>query len=126
MAISNSVSGSSTLKFDDVVGAILSEEMQRKISGETSGNSLSAESRGRKMERGKSSAYRSKSRKGRSKSRSGIVCRKCRKKGHLKKDCRSRKGKEGDGQQENNHEANVTGDVLQDTLILSFENVTDS
>ena len=27
MAISNSVSGSSTLKFDDVVGAILSEEM---------------------------------------------------------------------------------------------------
>ena len=27
MAISNSVSGSSTLNFDDVVGAILSEEM---------------------------------------------------------------------------------------------------
>eukprot|EP00253_Pinus_taeda_P007990 PITA_07990 len=74
MAISNSVSGSSTLKFDDVVGAILSEEMRRKSSGETSGNSLSAESRGRKMERGKSSGYRSKSRKGRSKSRSGIVC----------------------------------------------------
>eukprot|EP00253_Pinus_taeda_P025004 PITA_25004 len=71
MAISNSVSGSSTLKFDDVVGAILSEEMRRKSSGETSGNALSAESRGRKMERGKSSGYRSKSRKGRSKSRSG-------------------------------------------------------
>ena len=31
MAISNSVSGSSTLKFDDVVGAILSEEMRQKI-----------------------------------------------------------------------------------------------
>jgi len=74
MAISNSVSGSSTLKFDDVVGAILSEEMRRKSSGETSGNALSAESRGIKMERGKSSGYRSKSRKGRSKSRSGIVC----------------------------------------------------
>ena len=112
MAISNSVSGSSTLKFDDVVGAILSEEMRRKSSGETSGNALSAESRGRKMERGKSSGYRSKSRKGRSKSRSGIVCWKCGKKGHLKKDCRSRKGKEGDAQQENNHEANVTGELL--------------
>eukprot|EP00253_Pinus_taeda_P022417 PITA_22417 len=74
MAISNSVSGSSTLKFDDVVGAILSEEMRRKNSGETSGNALSAEYRGRKMERGKSSGYHSKSRKGRSKSRSGIVC----------------------------------------------------
>ena len=126
MAISNSVSGSSTLKFDDVVGAILSEEMRQKSSGETSGNALSAESRGRRMERGKSSGYRNKSRKGRSKSRSGIVCWKCGKKGHLKKDCRSRKGKEGDAQQENNHEENVTGDVLQDALILSFENVTDS
>ena len=93
MAISNSVSGSSTLKFDDVVGAILSEEMRWKSSGETSGNALSAESRGRRMERGKSSGYRSKSRKGRSKSRSGIVCWKCGKKGHLKKDCRSWKGK---------------------------------
>ena len=93
MAISNSVSGSSTLKFDDVVGAILSEEMRRKSSGETSGNALSEESRGRRMERGKSLGYRSKSRKGRSKSRSGIVCWKCGKKGHLKKDCRSWKGK---------------------------------
>eukprot|EP00253_Pinus_taeda_P035527 PITA_35527 len=93
MGISNSVSECSTSKFDDVVGAILSEEMRRKSSGETSGNDFSAESRGRKMERGKSLGYRSKSRKGRSKSRSGIVSWKCRKKGHLKKDCRSRKGK---------------------------------
>ena len=117
MAISNFPSGSSTLKFDDVVGAILSEEMLRKSFGETSGNALSAESRGRRMERGKSSGYHSKSRKGRSKSRSWIVCWKCGKKGHLNKYCRSQKGKEGDTQQENNHEANVTGDVLQDALI---------
>ena len=32
MAISNSVSGSNTLKFDDVVGVILSEEIHRKSS----------------------------------------------------------------------------------------------
>eukprot|EP00253_Pinus_taeda_P004888 PITA_04888 len=63
MAISNSVSGSSTLKFDDVVGAILSKEMGWKSSSETLGNALSAESRGRKMERGKSLGYHSKSRK---------------------------------------------------------------
>eukprot|EP00253_Pinus_taeda_P009644 PITA_09644 len=69
MVVSNSVSGSSTLKFDDVVGAVLSEEMRRKNSGETSGNALSVESRGRKMEIGKSSGYLSKSRKGRSNSR---------------------------------------------------------
>ena len=53
------------------------------------------------------------------------MCWKCGKKGHLKKDCKSRKGKEGNAQQENNHETNVTGDVLQDTLILSLENIID-
>ena len=35
MAVSNSVSGSNTLKFDEVVGVILSEEMRRKSTGET-------------------------------------------------------------------------------------------
>jgi len=50
MAISNSVSRSSTLKFDDVVSAILSKEMQQKSSGETLGNALTEETRGRKME----------------------------------------------------------------------------
>jgi len=47
-------------------------------------------------------------------SRLGIVCWKCGKKGHLKKEYKSQKGKERDAQQENNHEVNVTGDVLQD------------
>jgi len=74
MAISNSISRSSTLKFDDVIGAILSEEIQQNSSDEASSNALTAETRGRKMERGKSLGYRNKSRKGKSKSRSRIVC----------------------------------------------------
>ena len=74
MEISNSISRSSTLKFDDVVGEILSKEMRQKIFGETLGNALTAKTRGRKMERGKSPGYCSKSRKARSKSRSRIVC----------------------------------------------------
>ena len=45
MAISNSLSGSSTLKFDEVFDVILCKEMQQKIFGETSGNALSAETR---------------------------------------------------------------------------------
>jgi hypothetical protein len=53
MAVSNSVSGSNTLKFDDVVGVILSEEMRRKSTGETSGNALNMENRGRQKDRGK-------------------------------------------------------------------------
>eukprot|EP00253_Pinus_taeda_P028968 PITA_28968 len=94
--VKSQLSSVGTLKFDDVVGAILSKEMQQKSSGETLGNALTAETRGREMERGKSPGYHSKSRKGRSKSRSGKVCWKCGKKGYLKKDCKSQKGKEGD------------------------------
>ena len=47
MAISNSVPSSNTLKFDDVVSVILSVEMRRKSTGETSGNALTMESRRR-------------------------------------------------------------------------------
>jgi hypothetical protein len=73
MAVSNSVSGSNTLKFDDVVGVILSEEMRRKSTGETSGNALNMENRGRQKDRGKGSGNRGNSRKGRSKSRLGKI-----------------------------------------------------
>ena len=47
MDVSNSVPSSNTLKFDDVVGAIHSEEMRRKSTGETLGNALTMERRGR-------------------------------------------------------------------------------
>jgi hypothetical protein len=84
------------------------------------------ENRGRQRERGKIPGNHGKSRKGRSKSRlEKIECWNCGKKGHLKKDCRSPK-KQGDGQQEKNQEENVAGDVLQDALILSLDNIIDS
>ena len=51
MAVSNSIPSSNTLKFDDIVGVILSKEMQRKSTGETLGNVLIMESRRRKRER---------------------------------------------------------------------------
>ena len=43
--VSNFVPSSNTLMFDDVVGVILSEEMRRKNTGETSGNTLTMERR---------------------------------------------------------------------------------
>jgi hypothetical protein len=43
----------------------------------------------------------------------------------MKKYCRAPK-KQRDGQQEKNHEANVIGDVLQDSLILSIDNIFES
>jgi hypothetical protein len=126
MVVSNSVSGSNTLKFDDVVGVILSEEMQRKSTGETLGNALNMDNRGRQKDRGKGFGNCGNCRKGRSKSRLGkIKCCNCGKKGHLKKDYRAPK-KQRDRQQERNQEANVTGDVLQDTFILSVDNISES
>jgi hypothetical protein len=102
MALSNSVFGSNTLKFDDVVVVILSEEMRRKSTCDTSGNVLKMENKGRQKDRGKGSGKRMNSRKGSSKSKLGkIECWNCGKKGHLKKDCRSPK-KQRDGQQERN------------------------
>jgi hypothetical protein len=97
MAVSNSVSSSNTLKFDDVVGVILREEMRWKSTCETSGNVLTIENRGRQKERRKRLGYHRNFRKGRSKSRIGkIECYNCGKKGHLKKDYRSPK-KQRDG-----------------------------
>ena len=126
MVVSNSVSGSSTLTFDDVVSVILSEEMRRKSTGETSGDALTMDSRGRLRDRGKSSGNCGKSRKGRSKSRpKNLECWNCGKKGHLKRDCKAPR-KQGDGKQEKNQEANVAGDVLQDALILSLDNTPES
>jgi hypothetical protein len=99
MVVSYFVSGSNTLKFDDVVGVILSEEMRRKNKGETSGNALNMENRGRQKDRGKGSRNHENSRKDISKSRFGkIECWNCGNKGHLKKDCRAPK-KQRDGQQ---------------------------
>jgi hypothetical protein len=66
--------------------------------GETSGNALNMENRGRQNDRGKGSRNHGNSRKGRSKSRLGkIECWNCGKKGHLKKDCKAPK-KQRDGQ----------------------------
>ena len=73
MAVSNYVPSSNTLKFDDVVGVILSEEMRRKSTSETSGNALTMESRGRQNDRGRSPGNHNKSKKGRSKSIVGRI-----------------------------------------------------
>jgi hypothetical protein len=126
MAVSICVSGSNTLKFDDVVGVILSEEMRWKSTSETSGNVLNMENMGSQKDRENGSGNRKNSRKGKSKSIFGkIECWNCGKKGHLKKDCRSPK-KKRDGKREKNQEANVTADVLQDALILSVDNISKS
>ena len=56
MAVSNFVLGSSTLKYDDVISVVLSEETCRKTSGgSTSGSALNAQRKSRMTERGSNS-----------------------------------------------------------------------
>ena len=63
MAVSNYVPRSSTLKYDDVIGVILSEETHRKsLGGSTSRSALNSQSRGRMTERGSNSINHGKSR----------------------------------------------------------------
>jgi hypothetical protein len=82
--------------------------MQWKSTGETLGNVLNMENRGRQKDRGKGTGNRENPRKGRSNSRFGkIECWNCGKKGQHKK----------------NQEANLRGGVLQDALILSVDNI---
>ena len=69
MVVGKSIFGLNTLKLDDVASVIPIKEMQIKSLGETLGNALTMESRGRQMKRGRRSSNHSKSRRDRSKSR---------------------------------------------------------
>ncbi|KAH9316085.1 hypothetical protein KI387_024712, partial [Taxus chinensis] len=104
MAVSNSVPANSKLKFEDVVGVILSEEMQRKNSREssTSGNALTVETRGRQKNRGNCGKSKDQARL---KSKNKIICWNCGNPRHAKKDCWELRDKKK--QQEENKEANV-------------------
>ena len=98
MAISNSISNTNILNFDDVVGVLLSEEMRRKSTGETSNAALSMDNRGRQRERSKNPKNRDRSRRSKSRSKSILECWNCGKKGHMKKDGWSKKKKEPESQ----------------------------
>ena len=119
-AVSSS-SGNSKLKFDDVRDLVLSEEIRRRESGETSNSSaLHTESRGRTSERN-SNRGRSKSRRGKSRwGRKDFNCYNCGKKGHFKKDCRA--PKKDTGAQESVHVTEEAGDAM----ILSVNSPIES
>ncbi|KAD4585969.1 hypothetical protein E3N88_23570 [Mikania micrantha] len=110
-AVSSS-SGTTKLTFDGIRDIILSEDIRRRSSGESSSTLLNTEGRGRRNERGHSRG-RSKSRKrGQSKNRKEIECWNCKEKGHFKSQCPKPLVAKGKMQMNN-----VTDDESDDALI---------
>eukprot|EP00253_Pinus_taeda_P036196 PITA_36196 len=80
-------SNATALQFDEIVSALLTEEMRRKNRDNQNGDALSVRGRSQNRNKNKSSSGRSKSR-GRSKSPgkpTKVVCWKCGKEGHFRR-----------------------------------------
>eukprot|EP00253_Pinus_taeda_P016747 PITA_16747 len=105
-----SLSTTDSLKFESVVGALLSEEVQRKSSTETAASEAMV-ARGHSKERGEKprGSSRSKSKGNKCKAK----CWNCNKVGHLKKDCWKRKESEN-----LKNEANQVDSVFKGALVV--------
>ena len=129
--MSNYVSRSNTLNFDDVIGVILSEETHRKISTRsTSVSALNTQSRGRMTKRGSHSRNcgksKEKSKEKRSQSRGPRDCWYYGKPGHKKKDCWTQTNNEED-KPIGNKEKNMVGNKFEEyALLLSLISVDNS
>jgi hypothetical protein len=118
MAVSNS-SGSSILKFEDVVGVLLDEDTRRRnnSSGDVSGSALNTEERGRSSKKSNNrGSGRSQSRKGQSRGPQ-ITCWNCKKKGHFKRDCKAPK-KMVDENDKDSNSVNVSNESSSDEALI--------
>jgi len=96
-------SNTTALQFDEIVSSLLREEMRWKNMESQNGDALSVRGWSQNRKKNKSLSGRSKSR-GRSKSPGKpvkVVCWKCEKEGHYKRDCKSKAPDKGNGFGEN-------------------------
>eukprot|EP00253_Pinus_taeda_P013395 PITA_13395 len=92
-------SNANALQFDEIVSALLTEEMRRKNMDNQNGDALSVRGWSQNRNKNKSSSRRSKSR-GRYKSPgkpTKVVCWKCGKEGNFRRECKSKAPDKGKG-----------------------------
>eukprot|EP00253_Pinus_taeda_P035574 PITA_35574 len=121
-------SNATALQFDEIVSALLTEGMRRKNMDNQNGDALSVRGRSQNRNKNKSSSGRSKSR-GRSKSPgkpTKVVCWKCRKEGHFRRECKSKAPDKGKGSDDApSAEAKTTSDEGWDVYLASSSTHVD-
>eukprot|EP00253_Pinus_taeda_P005913 PITA_05913 len=116
------------LQFDEIVTALLTEEMRLKNMDNQNGDALSIRGRSQNRNKNKSLSGRSKSR-GRSKppgKPTKVVCWKCGKGGHFRRECKSKAPDKGKGSDDApSAEAKTTSDEGGDVYLASSSTHVD-
>ncbi|RZC08730.1 Retrovirus-related Pol polyprotein from transposon TNT 1-94 [Glycine soja] len=122
-----------TLKLSDIRDLILSEDVRKRDSGESSSHvsnsALNTEGRGRTTQKGQNGRGKSKSRgKGQRKFQSDVTCWNCDKRGHFSNQCKARKKNKSrkNKKHDDDESANAATDELDDALICSLDSPVDS
>eukprot|EP00253_Pinus_taeda_P029979 PITA_29979 len=108
--------------FDEIVSSLLMEDMRQKNMERQNGDALSVRGQSQNIDKNKSSSGRYKSR-GRSRSPGKpvkVLCWKCRKEGHYKRDCKSKAPDKGKGSEDApSAEVKTTSDEGGDVYLAS-------
>lgn len=117
-----------TLKLSDIRDLILSEDVRKRDSGESSSHvsnsALNTEGRGRTTQKGQNGRGRSKSRgKGQRKFQSDVTCWNCDKRGHFSNQCKAPKKNKShkNKKRDDDESANAATDEFDDALICSLD-----
>ena len=124
-AISSS-RGSDKLKFDEIRDVVLSESIRKRETGDSSGNALSVDRRGRSKSKSSNKHGRSKSKnRGKSPNKPNVTCWSCGGKGHFRTDCTKLKKKQNHKSEDDDDSIYTTEDA-EDVLILSVDSPAES